>query len=186
MRLDRADRSDFLRYFYRRYEGADPEQLSETAWKLLSEYMLVKAFPSAIARVRAHRRLGHKTVLITGALRFIVEPLAPLFDDIIAADMSQNEDNQLSGQVPVTPPIGESRAEIFLDCADRYGIPAADTVAYADSTSDRPMLEAAGIAVCVNPETKLLDIARRRGWRVENWTRAKGAPSLYLPLGGRR
>lgn len=186
MRLDRADRSDFLRYFYRRYEGADPEQLSETAWKLLSEYMLVKAFPSAIARVRAHRRLGHKTVLITGALRFIVEPLAPLFDEIIAADMSQNEDNQLSGQVPVTPPIGESRAEILLDCAERLGIPTADTVAYADSTSDLPMLEAAGIAVCVNPETKLLNIARRRGWRVENWTRAKGAPSLYLPLGGRR
>ena len=32
-----------------------------------------------------HRALGHRTMLITGALDFVVEPLRPLFDDIVCA-----------------------------------------------------------------------------------------------------
>jgi len=32
-------------------------------------------------RVRAHRRLGHRTLLITGALDVAIEPLRPLFDE---------------------------------------------------------------------------------------------------------
>jgi HAD superfamily hydrolase (TIGR01490 family) len=186
LKLDRSDRSDFLRFFYKRYAGADPAQLQEDSWNLLSEYLLMKVFPSAIARVRQHRALGHRTVLITGALDFVVRPLAPLFDEIIAAEMSLDDRGRLSGEVPVTPPIGESRAAILAQVAERNGLTLNETIAYADSTSDLPMLEAAGIAVCVNPEAKLLTIAQRRGWRIENWTRAQGQPALLLPIGGRR
>ncbi|MGC8464691.1 MAG: HAD-IB family hydrolase [Acidimicrobiales bacterium] len=186
LKLDRSDRSDFLRFFYKRYAGADPAQLGEDSWNLLSEYLLMKVFPSAIARVRQHRALGHRTVLITGALDFVVRPLAPLFDEIVAAEMSVDEHGRLTGEVPVTPPIGESRAAILSEVAVRHGLSLQETIAYADSTSDLPMLEAAGIAVCVNPEAKLLTIAQRRGWRIENWSKAQGQPSLVLPIGGRR
>ena len=58
-----------------------------------------------------------------------------------------------------------------------------DSVAYADSTSDLPMLEAVGFPVAVNPETRLAAIARKRGWLVENWEKASGAPKMLLPLG---
>lgn len=186
MKLDRTDRSDFLRFFYKRYEGAAASDLEAASWDLLSEYMLTKAFPSAIARVRRHRALGHKTVLITGALQFVVKPLEPLFDEIVSANMGIGRDGLLSGAVPETPPIGESRAALLEDLAERHGFDISQSIAYADSTSDLPMLEAAGTAVCVNPEAKLLTIAKRRGWRVENWKRAAGSPPLVLPLGGRR
>jgi hypothetical protein len=55
-------------------------------------------------------------------------------------------------------------------------------VAYADSTSDLPMLEAVGFPVAVNPETRLAALARKRGWLVENWPKASGAPPVRLPL----
>ncbi|TML58732.1 MAG: hypothetical protein E6G17_12090 [Actinobacteria bacterium] len=55
-------------------------------------------------------------------------------------------------------------------------------MAYADSTSDLPMLEAVGHPVAVNPEGKLFAIARRRGWHVEHWSRSPGAPRHLLPL----
>ncbi len=42
--------------------------------------------------MREHRALGHRTVLITGALDFVVEPLRPLFDDIVATEMSVGPD----------------------------------------------------------------------------------------------
>jgi phosphoserine phosphatase len=49
-------------------------------------------------------------------------------------------------------------------------------VAYADSTSDLPMLDAVGFPVAVNPETRLAALARSRGWLVEEWSPSPGAP----------
>ena len=53
-------------------------------------------------------------------------------------------------------------------------------VAYADSASDLPMLEAVGHPVAVNPEAKLAAIARKRGWHVEHWPKAPGGPRPLL------
>ena len=55
-------------------------------------------------------------------------------------------------------------------------------MAYADSTSDLPMLEAVGFPVATNPETRLSALARKRGWLVEIFEPAPGAPRPLLPL----
>ncbi|MST35288.1 HAD-IB family hydrolase, partial [Acidimicrobiaceae bacterium USS-CC1] len=62
---DRADRGDFLRAFYRRYEGAPVERLRADGWQLWHDLLLVKSFPDGLRRVREHRSLGHRTLLIT-------------------------------------------------------------------------------------------------------------------------
>ena len=133
---------------------------------------MAKSFPAGIRRVREHRALGHRTLLITGALDFVIEPFRPLFDDVICAHMSA-EDGVLSGELDEAPPTGEARALIMASYADEHGLDLAECVAYADSTSDLPMLEAAGYPVAVNPETKLAALARKRGWHVEHWPRAR-------------
>ena len=48
------------------------------------------------------------------------------------------------------------------------------------------MLEAVGFPVAVNPETRLAALARKRGWLVEQWTKAPGAPGRSLPIGRAR
>ena len=112
LRLDRADRSDFLRHFYRRYEGASVEQLREDSAEMMSQLILTKSFPRGIRRVREHRALGHRTILITGALDFAVEGLRPLFDEIIAAEMTIKPDGTYSGHLTQVPPTGETRAQV--------------------------------------------------------------------------
>ena len=86
--MDRKDRGDFLRFFYRRYEDAPVSQIDEDAAELLTNLILTKSFPAGSRRVREHRALGHRTILITGALDFAVQGLRPLFDEIIAAEMT--------------------------------------------------------------------------------------------------
>jgi alcohol-forming fatty acyl-CoA reductase len=181
--LDRKDRSDFLRFFYRRYEDAPLGLLEEDADELLSQLILTKSFPAGIRRVREHKALGHRTLLITGALSFVVEPLRPLFDEIIAAEMTTTEDGRLTGELAVVPPTGETRAQILADYCDAEGLQLDESVAYADSTSDLPLLEAVGFPVAVNPETRLAAIARKRGWLVEQWAKAPGGPRPLLPIG---
>jgi fatty acyl-CoA reductase len=179
--LDRRDRGDFLRSFYRRYEGAPAERLRRDGEELWSDLLALRAFPDGLARVRRHRVLGHHTLLITGALDFIVEPLKPLFDDIVAARLGE-EDGLFTGELVAAPPTGEARAILMEQYAADHGLTKAEIVAYADSTSDLPMLEAAGLPVAVNPEAKLAAIARRRGWPIEHWDKAKGAPLRPLAI----
>lgn len=180
--LDRADRGDFLRYFYRRYEGAPVDQLREDAWELFSDLLLAKAFPAGLRRVREHRALGHRTLLITGALDIVVEPLRPLFDDVVCAKLGQSG-GRLTGELLEAPPTAEARALAIAEHADALNLDLRESVAYADSASDLPMLEVVGHPVAVNPETKLAAIARRRGWHVEHWPRAPLGASRLLPMG---
>jgi fatty acyl-CoA reductase len=181
--LDRKDRTDFLRSFYRRYEGADVEQIATDVGELFSDLIITKCFPAGIRRVRRHRELGHRTILITGALSFVVEPLRPLFDEIVAADMTVRPDGTYSGELATVPPTGESRAQVLADYCDAEGLSLEESVAYADSTSDLPMLEAVGFPVAVNPETRLAALARKRGWLVEQWEKSPGGPRPVLPIG---
>jgi HAD superfamily hydrolase (TIGR01490 family) len=180
--LDRRDRGDFLRSFYRRYEGASVEQVRSDTWDLFHQFLLPRSFPSGLARVRQHRRLGHRTLLITGALDLVVEPLAPLFDDVVCARLSER-DGKFTGRLAELPPIGEARALLLDRYADEHGLKLDQSVAYADASSDLAMLEAVGYPVAVNPDARLAAIARRRGWLVEHWKRASGGTDRFLPLG---
>lgn len=177
--LDRRDRGDFLRHFYRWYAGAPADRLRADAWDLVSDLLLRKAFPDGLRRVREHREAGHRTLLITGALDIVVEPLRPLFDDIVCARMTE-QDGRFTGELEDPPPVGEARALVIKDYADRHRLDLNECVAYADSASDLPMLEAVGHAVAVNPETRLAAIARRRGWHVEQWRKDSDTPLVPL------
>ena len=114
--LDRRDRGDFLRHFYRRYEGAPVARLERDSWGLWNDLLLAKAFPAGIRRVREHRRLGHRTLLITGALDVAIEPLRPLFDDVMCASLGIR-DGRFTGELLSAPPTGEARALLMADYA---------------------------------------------------------------------
>ncbi len=188
--LDRQDRSDFLRHFYRRFEHASVDQLEADSAEMFSDLILAKSFPAAIRRVRAHRAAGHRTLLITGALDLVVKPLEPLFDDIIAAKLGETTDKTdrltYDGKLTRVPPTGEARYQALADYAAEHDLNLREAVAYADSASDLPMLEAVGFPVAVNPETKLASIARKRGWLVELFAKAPGGPRKLIPLAPRR
>jgi fatty acyl-CoA reductase len=112
----------------------------------------------------------------------VVEPLRPLFDDVVCARMTQR-DGVFTGRLAELSPIGEARALLLDRYATEHGLSLQDSVAYADSSSDLAMLEAVGFPVAVNPDARLAAIARRRGWLVEHWKRASGGSSTLLPLG---
>jgi phosphoserine phosphatase len=156
--------------------------LRADSWELFHTQLLTRSFPEGFARVRAHRALGHRTLLITGALDFVIEPVRPLFDDIVCAHMEERN-GLLTGHLTNLPPIGEARALVLADYAEEHHLSLEESVAYADSASDLAMLEAVGFPVAVNPEARLAAIARRRGWHVEHWAKAQGGSHRPLPLG---
>ncbi len=91
LQIDRRDRGDFLRTFFRRYEGASVEGIDRLVASHVAEFMLQKASAAAIRRIREHRAAGHRTILITAAAEPFVRPLAPLFDVVIGAELEERD-----------------------------------------------------------------------------------------------
>ena len=124
-------------------------------------------------------------MLITGALDFVVEPLRPLFDDDRRAPTLgvDRRRHATRGELVDVPPTGEARAQVMADYAAAEGLELEESVAYADSSRDLPMLEAVGFPSRSTPETRLAAIARKRGWLVEQMAKAGGGPRPLLPIG---
>lgn len=179
MSADRRDRAEFLRAFYRHYEGASVEGVRRLVADHATDVVLSRAAPAALRRVRRHRSCGHRTLLLTGALEPLVQPLAPLFDTIVAARLDV-QDGRYTGYLAEPPLVGEARAEWLRHYADEEGLDLKASWAYGDSHSDLPLLEAVGSPVAVNPDTNLYRVARRRRWPVERWQPVEGAGKAVL------
>ena len=171
MVLDKISRSRFNQVFYRQYRGFERGECVSRSERLFNEVMRPRMFTGAVERIREHQQRGERVVLVTGSLDFIVEPLAEYTkaDDLIALSMKE-KNGRLTGE-PEGPPIGdEEKARIVRDYAERRGIDLDRSYAYADSSSDRPMLDLVGHAVVVNPGGKLKKAAEAGGWEVVSWT----------------
>jgi fatty acyl-CoA reductase len=177
---DRRDRGEFLRTFFRRYEGASVEGIDRLVDEVVSEFMFQKVSSAAVRRIREHRDAGHRTMLVTAAAEPFVKPLAPLFDLVVAAKL-QVKDGRYTGFLAEPPLVGEARAAWLRRYATLEGADLKQSYAYADSHSDLSLLRAVGNPVAVSPDAGLLRVARRRRWPVEEWGMAGGMPRVRFP-----
>ena len=184
--IDRRDRGDFLRTFFRRYEGASVEGIRRLVDRHVGEFMLQKASPGAIRRIREHRSAGHRTMLLTAAARPFLRPLEPLFDVVIGADLQVDGDGRYTGFMSTPPLVGEARAAWLRRHATTHGVDLRHCYAYADSYSDLPLLRAVGNPVAVSPDSHLYRYARRRRWPIEEWGMSRGTPRVRFPKPARR
>jgi HAD superfamily hydrolase (TIGR01490 family) len=180
LQIDRRDRGDFLRTFFRRYEGASVDGVQRLIDHHVGEFMLQKASSAAIRRIREHRAAGHRTILITAAAEIFVRPLAPLFDIVIGCEL-EVRDGRYTGFMASPPLVGEARAAWLRRYADQEGVDLKQSYAYADSYSDLPLLRAVGNPVAVSPDSALYRYARRRRWPIEPWAMSKGMPRVRFP-----
>jgi HAD superfamily hydrolase (TIGR01490 family) len=182
LRLDRVNRLDFQRRFYRRYAGLEREYVADTARRALHEITLPRCFPRGLRRVREHVEAGHRVVLITGALDEVVRPLAELLEVELRAAHLRSHDGVFDGDLADTPPSAEARGALVRRLAAETGARPAVCFAYADSISDLSMLDAVGNPVPVNPDLRLLSVARRRGWPVQSWRVGDGGGRMPVVL----
>lgn len=165
----KRDRASFLRMVYRRYEGAAMSELERIVDEDIAPTMLTRLSSAAVRAVREHRLAGHHLVLVTGAITPLTRPIAALFDEVTAADLSVDEFGRCTGHLDRPPLVGEARAAWLRHRALEAGWDLAASYAYADSASDLPLLRAVGQPVVVDPDVVLSRVARKERWPVEIW-----------------
>ena len=167
--LDKVSRAHFNRAFYKNYEGWKPARARHLGKESFPGFTLSRIYPGALACLREHKAAGHRIVLLSGALDFLLDPMKDLADDVLSASLAQ-EDGVYTGELSGAPVAGEARARMLASYARKRGVDLHRSYAYADSISDLPMLEAVGNPVAVNPDKRLASAAKDRGWQIRRWS----------------
>jgi fatty acyl-CoA reductase len=173
---ERRDRGEFIRVFLRRYAGMPVSRLERVVKGGYGETLLRHTMPAAIEKIKEHRAAGHRTVLVTGSIGTLVEPLAGLFDEVVASTMHER-DGVLTGFLARPPLVDEARAAWLRQYADTHGIDLSQSYGYGDSHADLVWLELLGNPNAVNPDTNLSRQAQRRRWMIHNWKRGPYRPT---------
>ena len=170
LRAERRDRGEFIRVFLRRYKGMPYARLEKVVTGDYGDTLLRHTLPGAVKRIQEHRDAGHRTVLVTGSIGILTEPLAGLFDEVIASTMHQR-DGVLTGYLERPPLVDEARAAWLRQYAKNHQLNLTQSYGYGDSHADLVWLELLGNPSAVNPDTNLSREAQRRRWRIYNWKR---------------
>jgi fatty acyl-CoA reductase len=168
--LDKVSRAHFNRAFYKNYAGWKPTRAKHLGQESFAGFTLSRIYPDALACLRMHKQMGHRVVLLSGALDFLLDPLKDLADDVLCASL-QEENGSYTGELSGAPVAGEARARMLASYARRRGVDLRRSYAYADSISDLPMLEAVGNPVAVNPDRRLAAAAKSREWKIQRWSK---------------
>ena len=168
LRADRRARSAFLRTFARRYRGIGVQELSDAVGGDYGVWLRGTLRPDALERIRAHRNAGHRTVLVTGVPAPFVEPLADLFDEIVATPLEASG-GVLTGYLGGPPVVDEARAAWLLRYAAERGLDLTASYGYGDSQADVTWLSRLGHPHAVDPDLGLYAEAKRSRWPVLDW-----------------
>lgn len=157
---------------------ADVQQAAVAAAPLLAAAVQ----PYARQLFEHHRAEGRRLVLATTTPYDLITPLADElgFDDVIATRYGVRPDGAYDGNLdgPFVWSTGKLSAVRAWSAAHDVDLDA--SYAYSDSVFDTPLLGAVGHPVAVNPDPRLLAVARVRRWPVQHLDVPPGVPKLAV------
>ena len=151
--------------------GWDQAVIGQIVRETLVDVVEPIVYDEALELIREHRSAGRKVFLVSASPEEIVAPLAQYLgvDEAIATRAELDEQGRYTGRTELYC-YGPQKVVAMAAIAERDGIDLAASYGYSDSATDRPMLEAVGHAVAVNPDRELLRAAKSHGWEVRRVT----------------
>jgi HAD superfamily hydrolase (TIGR01490 family) len=151
--------------------GWDREAVEEVVREALDEVVDPYIYQEALDLIALHQAQGRKVFIVSSSPAEVVRPLAERLgvDDVVAT-RAEIVDGKYTGNLEFYC-YRETKADEILRIAAEQGIDLSRSFAYSDSITDRPMLEAVGNPVVVNPDRELRKLAQQRGWKVRDFRR---------------
>ncbi len=155
-----------LGWLLRGWTAADGE--AALRW-VAEEYIRPTGRNDMLACLREHVSAGHRVILVSAmlvpTLRVLGEALGVA--GVVGTDI-EIKDGYFTGRVipPACMGIEKDRQTRRFLQARGWAIDPASSFAYADSISDRALLEMVGHSVAVYPDPALAALARQRNWDI--------------------
>lgn len=143
------------------------KQLMEVRREFVEERIKPAILPKAVDLIESHRQQGDCLLVITATLQFVTEPIVELFSiPNLIAPIPELKNNQYTGKITGIPSYQEGKLIRLREWLKDRPYELAESCFYSDSINDIPLLESVGTPIVVDPDPKLLEEARERGWKV--------------------
>ena len=152
--------------------GVERSRLQEVVADTMATAIEPAVYAEALDLIEGHPRAGHDVVIVSASVIEVVEPIAALVgaDRAVATRLETDDEGRFTGRIERSLLHGAKGEALEADAAE-HGIDLARSWAYSDSISDRPMLEAVGHPVAVNPDRELRRLAAELDWPVRDLER---------------
>jgi HAD superfamily hydrolase (TIGR01490 family) len=165
-----ATPAEFCGFYAQTLAGARPDAWQGLRSRFLDEVIAPRIPAAARALVACHREGGDRVILTTATNRFLVELTARELGigDLLATEV-EVVDGTFTGRNSGILNMRDGKVMRLHDWLGAQGLglsALADATFYSDSSNDLPLLLAVGHPVAVDPDERLAECARERGWPV--------------------
>ena len=154
------------------YRNRHMEDFQQGAAAFYQEHLKPHLAPNIHARVNEHRRQGHLLILISGSVRYMLEPVAEdlRFDHLLCTDLEIGDDGLLTGRAKGPICLNSNKRILAEILARKVNIDLASSYAYGNHQSDLPLLELIGHPHVVEPTDPLKKVALAKKWPILTYT----------------
>ena len=151
--------------FYRKKRLADFQKGAENFYQ---EYLKPRLAPGILKRVHFHKNEGHQLVLISGSVRYMLEPVVKdlQFDHLLCTDLEVDKNGLMTGKPGGMVCVDQNKKKLTLELAGKFGLDLTNSYAYGNHQSDLPLLETIGHPYAVEPTAELQKVAQQRSWPI--------------------
>ncbi|MBW1886153.1 MAG: HAD family hydrolase [Deltaproteobacteria bacterium] len=148
-------------------KGQREATMFEEGRVLFEKRMARRIYPEAARLIAEHIASGHVVAIVSGSIRYLVEPLAEsLSVEHVLCTQLEAVDGVLTGRCIEPVCLEEGKIHWLQGFIEQHQIDLARSWFYSDSISDLPVLDLVGHPVATNPDPMLYRTATRRGWPV--------------------
>jgi len=163
-------------------EGRSTAEISDLGEEIYDEIIAAKIWPGTRALAQAHLDAGQQVWLVTATPYELAAIIARRLGFTGAlGTVAESADGVFTGRLVGDILHGLGKAHAVRALAVREGLNLRRCTAYSDSINDVPMLSLVGTAVAINPDGKLRDVARERGWEIKDFRTARKAAKIGVP-----
>src|SRR6478752_1781584 len=145
------------------FRGRDESWLLQSCAEWFPRYVLPEVQAAGRRAVQQHREAGDFVAIVTGATRYVAEPVARELgiDHVICSELELDE-GRFTGRVVEPLCYGSGKIERTARISERHGFRLEEAVFYSDSITDLPLLEVVQAPIVINPDRRLRRIAQKR------------------------
>jgi HAD superfamily hydrolase (TIGR01490 family) len=186
-REGRLDIDAFLRFALRPLSEHSIDDLLR--WR--ADFIATRIDPIVLEPARAlveqHRVAGDTLLIITATNAFVTAPIAERFGipNLIATEPEQ-VNGRYTGAVAGIPAFQQGKVERLRQWLHAQDESLAGSHFYSDSINDAPLLECVDHPVAVDPDPRLHQLARERGWPILSLRSSRSAGAITADGGGGR
>jgi HAD superfamily hydrolase (TIGR01490 family) len=153
------------------FKGRGESWLLESCAEWFPKYVLPEVQEAGRRAVKQHCEAGDFVAIVTGATRYVAEPVAAELGipHVICSELELDTQGCFTGRVVEPLCYGLGKVERAKRVAEREGFRVEDAHFYSDSITDLPLLQVVKAPIVINPDRRLRRIAVQRGWPIEAW-----------------